>query len=212
MNVMKVVVFGASGRTGRQLLKQGLANGHQVTAFVRNPARIAVADPRIRVVHGDVADRAAVEAAIEGQDAVLCALGARSLSRRDEAFVVGVHNIVTAMESLSVCRLVYLSADTVHDTRRDLNVLRRVIVPVLFHNSSADHELNERLIRQSRVAWSIVRPPMLTNGKPTGIYRSGEHLRARSVIPQLTRADLATFMLEELNDDSLVHQAVEVMQ
>jgi putative NADH-flavin reductase len=208
---MKVVVFGASGRTGSRLLEQGLAKGHQVTAFVRNPERIAAGAPRIRIVQGDVADRAPVEAAIEGQDAVLSALGGRSLLRRDEAFVIGVHNILTAMELLGVSRLVYLSADTVRDTRPELNLLRRVIVPVLFHNTSADHELNESLIRQSRLAWTIVRPPLLTNRAPTGIYRSGELLKSSAVIPQLARGDLATFMLDELNDHSLVHEAVEVM-
>ena len=196
---MNILVFGASGRTGRELVKQGLAQGHTMTAFVRHPASFDIAHPHLKDVQGDAADRAAVEAAVRDQDAVICALGAANLLKRDQAVVVGVHNIIMAM------------ADTVRATRDELNALRKVFVPLLFHNSAADHEINESMIEQSHLDWIIVRPPMLTNGAHTGTYRSGEHLRARAIIPQFSRADLAEFMLKQLADHTFLDKAAEVM-
>jgi putative NADH-flavin reductase len=208
---MNVLVFGASGRTGRELVKQGLAQGHTVTAFVRHPAKFDIEHPHLKVVQGDAADRISVERAVKGQDAVLCALGAANLLKRDQAVVVGVHNIIMAMEWMGVRHLIYLSADTVRDSHDQLNALRKVFVPLLFHNSAEDHELNESMIKQSHVDWIIVRPPMLTNGERTGTYRSGERLRARSIIPHFSRADLAEFMLKQLTDDTFLHKTPEVM-
>src|SRR2546422_4664357 len=198
---MNILVFGASGRTGRELVKQGLAQGHTMTAFVRHPASFDITHPHLKDVQGDAADRAAVERAVRDQDAVICALGTANLLKRDQAVVVGVHNIIMAMEEAGTRRLIYLSADTVHATRDELNALRKVFVPLLFHNSAADHEINERMIEQSHLEWIIVRPPMLTNGARTSAYRSGERLTARAIIPQFARADLAEFMLKQLADD-----------
>ena len=208
---MNILVFGASGRTGRELVKQALAQGHRVSAFVRHPASFDIAHPQLKIVQGDAADRASVESAVRDQDAVICALGAASLFKRDQAVVVGVHNIIMAMESAGVRRLIYLSADTVHDSRDELNALRKVFVPLLFHNSAADHEINESMIKQSHVDWIIIHPPMLTNGERTSAYRSGEHLRARAIIPQFSRADLAEFMLKQLDDNTFLDKAAEVM-
>jgi putative NADH-flavin reductase len=208
---MNVLVFGASGRSGRELVKQGLAQGHTVTAFVRQPSKFALQHPYLTVVQGDAADRVAVERAVRDQDGVICALGAATLLKRDQAVVVGVHNIIMAMEEADVRRLIYLSADTVHDSRDQLNALRKVFVPLLFHNSSADHELNESMIKQSHLDWIIVRPPMLSNGEHTGVYRSGEYLTARSIIPQFSRADLAEFMLKQLADNTFLDKAAAVL-
>src|SRR5438552_11799579 len=88
---MNVLVFGASGRTGRELIKQGLAQAHAMTAFVRNPAKFGIAHPHLKVTEGDAASRVAVERAIKGQNAAVCALGAATLFKRDQAVVVGVH-------------------------------------------------------------------------------------------------------------------------
>jgi putative NADH-flavin reductase len=208
---MNVLVFGASGRTGREVIKQGIARGLTLTAFVRNPARFDIGDPNLRLAVGDVADRKSVEDAMPHQDAVICVLGGNSLIKREPAIVVGVHNIVSAMESAGVHRMIYLSADTVDETRKDLNAVRRALVPIIFHSSSADHELNEDIIRQSHLDWTIVRPPMLTNGARTGSYRIGEHLKAAALLPQISRADVADFMLDQVAHGGERRVAVEVM-
>jgi putative NADH-flavin reductase len=125
--------------------------------------------------------------------------------------MVSVHNISTAMEAADARRFIYLPADTVHDTRDQLNALRKVIVPLLFHNSAEDHELNKSMSKQRPADWIIIRPPMLTNGERTSAYRSGERLRAKSIIPRFSRADMAEFMLKQLADDTFLHKEPEVM-
>jgi putative NADH-flavin reductase len=208
---MKVIVFGASGATGRELVKQAVAQRHLVTGFVRNPARFDIAHPSVRVEQGDVADRVAVERAIRGHDEVICALGGSSLLKRNPALVVGVHNIIVAMEQAGVRRLVYLSNDAVSDARSHMNVFRRYLVTILLRNVAADHELNESMIKQSKLDWVIVRPPLLTRGERTGSYRSGDHVEPKSFFPRISRADVAQFMLRQLSDDTFLHGTPVVM-
>jgi putative NADH-flavin reductase len=209
---MKVVVFGASGATGRQLVGQARARGHGVTAFVR---RVPLAEARsedVRVVQGDVTDAKAVAFALEGQDGVLCALGAATPLRRDRALVEGVRHIVYAMERSGVRRLVYLSFLGVREGRSQLSPVGRYLVaPLLLRNVVADHDAKERIIRQSTLDWVIVRPPRLTNGARREIYRSGVDVRATSIVPRISRADLAEFMLRQLTEDMYVHGTPAIM-
>jgi putative NADH-flavin reductase len=200
---VKILVFGASGRTGKELVKQGLEHGHIITAFVRTPSKLQIVETDLAVVQGDIVDRGAVEAAVRGHDAVLCALGAPSLLTRDPAVVVGMHNILLSMELEGVRRLSYLSADTVRDARQQLSSIRKMFVPLIFRSSSADHELIEAMIKSSRLDWTIVRPPMLTGGAPSSAYQRGERIDPRVIIPTVSRADVAAFMLRELVDHSL---------
>jgi putative NADH-flavin reductase len=208
---MKVLVFGASGGTGHELAQQGLARGHAITAFVRRPEKFTIRHEKIKIHQGDVRDRASVESAVRDQDAAISALGGASLIKREPAFVVGIHNIVSSMEQASARRFVYLSADTVHDARKQFNLLRKLLVPLIFSKTAADHELNENMIRESHLDWVIVRPPMLTNGERRGVYQSGQHLRPDSFIPKLSRADLADFMLNQLTSDVFLRTTAVVM-
>ena len=110
---MNVLVFGASGATGRELLRQGPGQGHTITAFVRNPKVLDGSYRKVQLVQGNVEVRSSVENAMAGQQAVICVLGSRTLLRRDLAIVVGVHNIITVMEVPGIRRFVYLSSDSV---------------------------------------------------------------------------------------------------
>jgi putative NADH-flavin reductase len=209
---MRVVVFGASGATGCHLVGQALAHGHSVTAFVRNAPPIEMRSEGLTVVRGDVTDVKAVACAVEGQDGVLCALGAATPLRRDRTLVDGVRHIVCAMEQSGVRRLVYLSFLGVREGRRQLSMVGRYLVaPLLMRNVVADHDAKERIIRQSTLEWVIVRPPRLTNGARRGSYRSGVDVRATSVIPQISRADLAESMLRQLNEDTYVRKTPAVL-
>ena len=103
---MKIIVFGASGRTGHHLVSQALVQGHHVTAFVRNPARLRVTGDHLRIVEGNVLQYDLVSNAIVGQDAVLSTLGAASPFRYDAIGVEGMGNVVKAMQQAGVHRLV----------------------------------------------------------------------------------------------------------
>jgi putative NADH-flavin reductase len=208
---VKLLVFGASGGTGRQLVQQALAQGHRVGAFVRDPARLPLCHPDLEFLQGDVLDAGTVSRAVPGRDAVLVALGAPSPVRRYPALTEGLRHIVAAMERARVSRLVYLSFIGVHDSRRQGGFVITHIASRLLRQSIADHEENEALIRRSRLEWTIVHPPRLTNGRRTGAYRHGEAISARSPFPALSRADVAEFMLGALADPTCLRKTVAVL-
>jgi putative NADH-flavin reductase len=208
---MNVLVFGASGGTGREVVKQALGQGHSLTAFVRAPAKFGIDHSHLTVVQGDVLDYASVERAVENQAAVICALGSSTPLKRDSTLIDGVRNILMAIGQAGR-RFIYLSFLGVRDGRNQLSFLGKyIIAPLLLRNVVVDHEAKEALIKKSRLDWIIVRPPRLTNGRRTGTYRSGEGVVATSIIPTISRADVAEFMVKQLTDDRYLHKAVNVM-
>jgi putative NADH-flavin reductase len=203
---MRVLIFGATGGTGRQLVEQALGRGHRVTAFVRNPAKLAITHKDLSIAKGDVLDNAAVEAAVRGQDAVLSALGADTLGRTT-MLSEGTKHILGAMEKFGVRRLVVETSLGVGDSRGQMNPLfTYVILPLLLRRAFADKELQEEAIRSSAVDWVIVRPAVLTNGPHTGKYRTGFAVTDRSIAGKVSRADVADFMLNQMSDATYLRQ------
>lgn len=209
---MNVLVFGASGGTGRELVRQALAQGHFVTAFVREPAKFDINQAHLMVVQGNVIDYTSVEGAVDNQAAVLCALGASTPLQRDLTLIDGVQNIIRAIKRVGGARFIYLSFLGVREGRHQLSGLGQyIIAPLVLRNVVVDHEVKEALIKQSGINWIIVRPPRLTKGPRTGAYRSGERVVATSLIPTISRADVADFMLKQLTDDTYLQKMVSVM-
>ena len=208
---MNLLIFGASGMTGRELVRQSLAQGHIVTAFVRNPARLDVQNANLRIIQGDVSDYSLVERAVKDQDTVISALGVSQKLKSDPAVVDGVRNIIRAMEMNRVNRLIYMSFIGVRESRNNAGVLIRHLVSRFVRNEIADHELKEQLIRSSRLDWTIVRPPKLTNGSQTRKYRNGEGIRTSSLLPTMSRADVADFMLRELKERNFIRKSPTIM-
>ncbi len=203
---MKLVIFGATGGTGRELLQQALAGGHEVTACVRSPDKLGeVEQAGLRVLRGDVLVPADVENAVAGQDAVFSAIGAgagRTSLRAD-----GTRNIVEAMEKGGVRRLVCLSSLGVGDSSSNLSAFTKyVVIAVFLRHAFADHERQEAIVRQSALDWIIVRPPHLTNGPRTGTYRHGFRATDTGIEGKVSRADVADFMLRQLTDDTYLRQ------
>src|SRR5690349_2998072 len=116
---MNILVFGASGKTGHELVQQGLLQGHSVTAFVRDPAKLTVKNDRLKVVKGDVKDPAAVASAMKNQDAVLSALGVSKPLKSDPVVIEGIRNIIRAMQQMNVKRFIYLSFMAVGEGRKN---------------------------------------------------------------------------------------------
>ncbi|WP_404786620.1 NAD(P)-dependent oxidoreductase [Altericista sp. CCNU0014] len=194
---MNLLIFGATGGTGRALVEQALAQGNAVTAFVRDPAKLDIQHPSLKVVEGDVTDAAAVECAVQGQDTAFSTLGSKSL-KNNPTLIEGVRNIVRAMESQGVRRLVYQSSLGVGDSRERVGFLvRSIIIPLVLRNAIADHEEKERIIKQSTLEWVIVRPAGLTDGPRTSHYRHGESIEFGA---KISRADVADFMLKQASE------------
>ncbi len=204
---MRLLVFGSTGGTGRELLIQALDQDHSVTAYARDPAKIEdIQHSRLTVVRGDVLDAATVESAIAGHEGILVTIGAGSIhtTLREE----GTRNIVQAMQSTGVKRLVCQSSLGVGDSRTNLPFFTKyIIVGIFLRHAFADHELQEAVVRQSSLDWTIVRPSQLKDGPRTGVYRHGFSTTDKRIKKWISRADVADFMLKQLVDDTYLHQA-----
>lgn len=201
---MRIVVFGASGRTGRLLVQQALEAGHEVTAFVRDLAKLALESPRLRVVKGELDDPAALEAAIRGQDAVLVTLGPVRGGRKD-IMEAAARAILGAMRKLGVRRLVTLTGAGVAqpgDAPKAFNRLMSVLLSLFAREVVEDSKRHVELVRGSGLDWTVVRVPMLTDGPRTGQYRVG--MVGINSGARIARADVADFMLKALTDSNLV--------
>ena len=209
---MRLLVFGASGKAGHELVREAIDRGHTVTAFVRTPGKLKISGPSIRVLEGNVADSAAVAGAIPGHDAVVSALGVSKPLTHDADVIAGIRNIIGAMEDHGVRRLIYLSFIGVRESRAAVGFVLRYIAPLPLRHEIADHEVKESLIRSSRLDWTIVRPPKLTDGPPTGDYRSGDDISTWKPVPMLSRSDVAQFVLQEIVEPRYVRRAPRLLQ
>jgi putative NADH-flavin reductase len=202
---VKITIFGGTGPTGRLLVEDALAAGHEVTVFARSPQKVAIADQRLRVVAGELTDAAAVRAAIEGADAVISVLGPHAARVPGTPITDGMRNIVVAMEGLGVRRLIATSTASASDSRDRRSLFVRVAVAGLrtFLRLAYDEVVGQAaVIRGSDLDWTLVRVPGLTNGPVTSV-RAG-YLGAGKVGFLISRASLAAFLLAQAVDPTWV--------
>ena len=205
---LRVLVIGATGGTGRQLVQQALALGHHVTAFVRDPARLQIEHANLRVVQGDVLDYASVEAAMRGQNAVLSALGHKRFFYPNRIQSDGMRNILRAMNACAVPRLICETALGIGSSVGCLGLPHAFfILPLILPFYMWDKLRQEKLIIASDRDWVIVRPGLLTNGPARGSYRHGPEAGSYLWPVAISRADVADFMLKQLADDSYLGTA-----
>jgi len=194
---VKVVVFGAAGRTGRLIVEQAQAAGHTVTAFARNPARLMLAYPGVRVVRGDALQPDLVAGAVEGQDAVITALGTEG---RGESSILteSMGNILRAMKAYGVRRIVMVSSAGIHG---EVPGLFGKLTTYFLRKALADHRGAVEQLKASGLDWVALRPMRLMDTPATGRYRVAE-----VGIPPggrtISRADVAEFALRQLGVDT----------
>ncbi|PKN93641.1 MAG: NmrA family transcriptional regulator [Chloroflexi bacterium HGW-Chloroflexi-6] len=203
---MKIIVFGASGGTGQEIVKQALEAGHEVTAFVRNPAKLAIQHPKLKMVTGDVKDTAAVENAVAGQEAVISALGP-TRPPVPGMMEKAAQNIVAAMKNAGIRRLISTTGAGVRDPQDQpklIDHLMKGLLTLMAGEVLKDSAANVVVIRASDLDWTIVRYPRLTDGLFSGKYRVG--YVGQNSGTQLSRADGAHFVLKELVEGKFVRQ------
>jgi putative NADH-flavin reductase len=208
---MNILVFGATGPTGQQVLRQALSQDHTVTAFVRDPAAtLPTNERRLRVVIGDTTwDTHKVAEAVAGQDVVISALGRRSTFKSDHLIERSMQAIVPAMERAGVRRLILVSAFGVGESRRDAPLIPRIMYRVLLSEIFADKKAAEDNVRRSSLDWTFVYPVLLTDGPMTGAFRAGERLELHG-LPKISRADVAHFILAEVGKRAFVRKVAVV--
>ncbi|KPI07524.1 hypothetical protein OK074_0234 [Actinobacteria bacterium OK074] len=200
---MRVTVFGASGAIGRLVVQQLLDDGHQVTALIRTPAKLALTHSQLTVVGGQLSDRDAVEQAVSGADAVISALGP-SLKRSTTGTQVtdGTRTIVQAMEARKVTRFIGLATPSLADPR-DRPHWKHKVLPVaaglMFPNALAELKGMTEAVTGSGLDYTIARITNPTNRPATGRIRSG-FLGHDNVASAMSRADIAAFLVSQLTD------------
>ena len=203
----KILIIGSTGGTGRELVKQALERGHEVTALARRPAALAIEHPKLAIVRGDVLDPASLDAAMRGQDAVLSALGHKQFFRPTRIQSQGTANVLAAMAQHSVRRFVCETSLGVGDSAGRLGLLGTFfLIPVILPFYFWDKARQERAIAASAADWVIVRPGTLTNGAQRGHYRHG-HVGNYLWGGWIARADVADFMLNQLESDEYLRRA-----
>lgn len=202
---MKLIIFGATGGTGQQLVLQALEQGHLVTAFVRSPEKLSIKNSSLLVVKGDVLDKTAVEQAVQGHDAVLVALGVTPPSRK---VVVGpgTQNILVAMKKHGIRRIVIESAMFMDDALRQKSILMRLLVATFMSGLYRDKLVQEKAVMESGLDWVIARPTALTNGAKSG-WRVPNPNEA-GMTSRISRANVADFMLKQVKDNSYLRKVI----
>lgn len=200
-----VLIMGASRGIGLAAVKQSLASGHRVRAFARSAGRIAVDDPNLEKFSGNALDAKDVSAALEGADVVIQALGIAAgpsmILGPVDLFSGATRILIPAMEEANVRRLICVTGFGAGDSRDHIGCIQRIPFKIVFGRAYGDKDIQERLIRESKLDWVIARPGVLTNGPETGQYQVlTEPRQWRNGI--ISRSDVADFLVRQIEDDS----------
>lgn len=204
---MNITIFGATGTIGRLVVDQALTDEHAVTAFTRDAIRVTAHHDRLEVVEGDVTDPTACLPAVKDADAVVITLGA---GRKGEVREAGTRAVIAAMKQSGVGRLVCQSTLGVGSSRPNLNLVwKYVMFGALLRPAYADHVHQERVVEESDLDWTIVRPSAFADQSP-GPVRHGFDGSEQGLLLKIGRADLAAFLLAQVKDETYLRRAVSV--
>lgn len=207
---MRIAVFGATGRVGSLFIKKALAARHSVVGYAR-AHEVALADPRISVVLGELNDRDAIEKAVEGADVVVVLLG--PVGYQDTfIFTPGYEQIIAAMKKHGVRRLLALGTPTNPDPTDRWNPIfwgMTLAVHWIIGKGHDDMKALGRLIAESGLDWTLVRVPLFTDGAAKGNVKTGA-FGAGISWPFITREDIADFFMAQLTDRTYIGRSISI--
>lgn len=192
---MRLLILGASGRTGTELVGQALREGHEVRALARDPAKLEAVASRIEIVVGDATDGTSVRQALAGVEAVLVALGP-GRDRKSGLSSRAARSLVPAMDECGVKRVIVLSSFGVGDTIAMASHVQRLIYRTVLKDLYTDKAAADAIWRASGLDWTLVYAVTLTNRPATGKCAGAETLHAKGM-PSISRGDVAAFMLAQ---------------
>lgn len=202
---MRLAIFGATGGTGLELTRQALEKGHSVRVLLRNPNRMTLTSPSMRIVLGSVLDHESVRKTVLGSDAVLSCIGQGTLLRNTRVCSVGTRLIADVMKEQGLRRLVVESAFGAGESLAQAGALQRLMFATLLRAPYEDKNLMEPELKASGLDWTILRPTLLTNGPRTGRYVVV--VGGRPEAARVSRADVATAMLRAVEERLWVEES-----
>jgi putative NADH-flavin reductase len=191
---MKVIVLGANGRVGAQVVKRALEKGHKVTAFVRKSETVPLLHPNLTVVQGDAMLQQDIARYMAGQEAVISCLSSNELSYR----LVFINHIINAMRQHKVRRIIAIGGIGALQASEHLKVYETSTFPREYVDLTQAHIRVLDALLTSRMDFTFVCPPMIEEGERTGVYRVQDNYPTPGW--KITTGDLADFMVTELNE------------
>jgi putative NADH-flavin reductase len=206
-----VLVLGANGGVGRQVIELALQQGHTVTAILRTPAKLTITHPNLVVVKGDIMNPVMWETHLQHQDVIISAIG-KNTTKKTVLYSLGNKNLIDAMKRMGASRVFFISASglAVNPSHNIfLRFLTKYILQKILKNPYADLWRMEEIIKQTGLNYTIMRPPRLINKPVTGVYRFAVNhfLKGATTI---SRADLAHFMLANVYNEAIYKTTVEI--
>lgn len=209
---MKVVVFGATGRTGQRVVERAIDDGHHVTGIARTPSKLDLKYESLAVEQGDVLNYESFADLLQGQDVVISTIGKESYLSRVNLYSEGITNIIRAMKEHGVSRLIAITSGGTHPgwDRNNALFYEVLIKRILLRGEYQDMRRMEAIIQDNDLEWTIVRPSGLTNDEGVGNYRT-EIGYSFAESNTTTRDDLADFIVEELETNQFPREGVAVV-
>mgnify|MGYP001546513397 FL=1 len=213
--IRNIVVLGANGGIGSHTVKMALELGHSVTAILRDPNKLGITHPNLTVVKGDIMKPDTFEKYMDNKDAVISAIGVKGGFGADKPTVLysrGNANLLQIMKEKGISRAFFISASAIEISPLlpfYVRFLAKYIVQKLLRNMYADLSAMEKLIKETDVDWTILRPPRLTNGVATGHYRFAINVYLKNCLT-ISRADLAHFMIDNIANKGTYKSVIEI--
>jgi putative NADH-flavin reductase len=208
---MNILIICANGGIGKQAVEMALEAGHQVTAMVRDPAKLNITHQRLEVVKADIQRPETFEKYLQNKDAVISAIG-DNMDKPTRLYSGGNWNLLNAMKKFGVNRAFFISAAAIEISPAQSFIVKlatRLIVQNLFGHGYADQRIMEKLIKQSDINWTIMRPPRLVNKPATGHYRFAINGFLKKCL-SISRADMAHFMIQNINNEATYKTTIEI--
>ncbi len=208
---MKLIVFGATGIVGKELVKQALFNGNTAKAYGRNVFTAALPeDEKLELVQGALFDEDHVYKAIKGCDAVLSALGGEVHNATDKTRSLGVKNIARQMQKAGLKRIVAVGGFGILDADETGLVMDEKDFPPEHYVISQEHLRAYEILKETELEWTIVCPFMIRKGDPTGEFDVEAERMPAGHLSSISTGDLALFMLKELEQKKYLRQRVGI--
>ncbi len=206
---MRIIIFGASGATGKLVVKQALEKGYLVRAFVRNPQKLGIIHKNLSTSEGNITNPHQVLHALTHGDVVVSTLGnktSRSLFRKNNTISEGTQNIVKAMKLNNISRLLFLTSFGINSK---IFLPEKLFIRIVLKNIFADLPTQEKIIKDSTLAWTIIRPARLVDSQQNENYQIGEDL-AISPLSKISRTNVADFILREITQNKYIQKTVTI--